>query len=164
MVDAGYDENSQACRFVRLMNRLRRWRAASSLPPGVKISPALMPLVDYLAEHPGSSVGEVAAAMGLSAPTVSVSLRRLERMGLIERRPHPKDHRAVQLYLSRSGLELQRQVRRFRQRLAEAILEGLEPGERDQLLRLLAKAMEAADEGGLGDLADLEPPSPRRNV
>jgi len=158
-MDAGATRQA-ADEFIALMNRLRRMRAANSLPPGVKVSPALMPLISHLAESPDSSVKEIAAALGLSTPTVSVSLRRLERQGLVSRRPDPKDSRAVQVFLTPRGEEVYEQVRAFRRRLAAEMLGGLEPREREELIRLLGKALAAAEnapaeeEGSASKLAD----------
>lgn len=131
--------------FVSLMDRLRRLRAANSLPPDIKVSPALMPIISYLAKNPDSSVKEIARALGLATPTVSVSLRRLERQGLVSRRAHPHDNRAIQLSLTASGERLHEQVMSFRRQLAAEMLQGLDSDERDELLRLLGKAMDAVE-------------------
>jgi len=138
-----YPDNT--AEFLYLMNRLRQLRATSSLPPGVKVSPALMPIIDYLEEHPASSVKDVAAALGLARPTVSVSLRRLERLGLITRQPHPEDNRAIQLFLTPNGRRLYQEVHLFRSRLAAKMLSGLEAQEQKEFLRLLTKALDAVE-------------------
>jgi len=146
--------------FINLMTRLRRLRAASSLPPGVQVSPALMPIINYLAQNPQSSVKEVAGHLGLATPTVSISLRRLERMGLTSRQPHPQDQRMVLVSLTPQGEELHQQVRQFRRQLAADMLSGLEAEERNELLRLLNKALDAAENGE----SRQEPPSQKRRI
>jgi len=138
-----YSKNT--ARFLHLMNRLRQLRTTSSLPPGAKVSPALMPIIDYLERHPASGVKDVATALGLARPTVSVSLRRLERQGLITRQPHPEDSRAIQLFLTPNGRRLHQEVHLFRSRLAAKMLSGLEAQEQKEFLRLLTKALKAAE-------------------
>lgn len=116
-----------------------------------------MPIINHLAENPASSLKDVAGSLGLAKPTVSVSLRRLERQGLVSRRPHPQDQRAVQLSLTAAGQRLYEEVLRFRRRLAAEMLAGLDAAEQEEFLRLLAKALDAAANSNTAN----EPPTGR---
>jgi len=143
-VSADIGKKSVADRLVELLASLRRLGWAS-LPPAVAgVSPSLAPLLEYLAEHPNCGVKEVAKGLGLSPPTVSVALRRLEEMGLSSRRPHPRDGRAVQLYLTSAGVGAYREMVGLRRGIATRLLDGLEPEEQEELLRLLSKALHRA--------------------
>jgi DNA-binding MarR family transcriptional regulator len=83
--------------------------------------------------------GELACRLGVEPPTVTKMLRRLEDLGLLERRPDPADARSFRVYLTERGRALEDPVlRRWEQ--AEARTFGvLEPSERRELGRLLRK-------------------------
>ena len=50
-------------------------------------------------------ITELAESEGIAQPTVTTLVGRLERDGLVERRPDPADARAVLVHLSGAGLE-----------------------------------------------------------
>lgn len=55
---------------------------------------------------PGISAGQLAAILHIHPSTLTGVLRRLQRRGLIDRRPHPKDARRAALGLTLRGLRL----------------------------------------------------------
>ncbi len=83
--------------------------------------------------------GELACRLGVEPPTVTKMLRRLENFGLVERRPDPDDARSFQVHLTSEGRELEDPVSRCFVRAEEKTLAGLDPSERRDLARLLAK-------------------------
>lgn len=56
--------------------------------------------------QPGIGVGELARTMCVRQPTASQMVKHLQLQGLLETRPHPKDGRALQLYLTTAGQDL----------------------------------------------------------
>ncbi|HEY89006.1 MAG TPA: MarR family transcriptional regulator [Thermoflexia bacterium] len=103
-------------------------------------------LLDWLATAPGCHSQELADGLELTAPTVSVGVRRLEAAGLLERQPDPQDGRAIQLFLTTQGQELYQRARAFRQDKMQLLLKGLTPEEQVTLLTLLAQAVSSAEE------------------
>jgi DNA-binding MarR family transcriptional regulator len=83
--------------------------------------------------------GELACRLGVEPPTVTKMLRRLENFGLVERRPDPADARSFRVYLTPEGRALEDPVSRSFVRAEERTLAGLDPSERRELARLLAK-------------------------
>jgi DNA-binding MarR family transcriptional regulator len=83
--------------------------------------------------------GELACRLGVEPPTVTKMLRRLENFGLVERRPDPADARSFRVYLTPEGRALEDPVSRCFVRAEEKTLAGLDPPERRDLARLLAK-------------------------
>jgi len=134
-------------RFLELLHRLRR--VGQGLPPfeDVQLTPPQLILLDWIAGSPGCGVQEIAAGLGLTPPTVSVRVRRLEEAGLLERRPDPRDRRAVRLFLTAQGEALHRRAQDFRRRKIRRLLAGLTPQEQETLLDLLERAISAAEEG-----------------
>jgi DNA-binding MarR family transcriptional regulator len=83
-------------------------------------------------------MGELAAAVGIDAPYMTIVVDDLEAQGLVERRPHPTDRRAKLVLATRRGKEAARR--------AEAILEtppaelaDLDGAELDELVRILRR-------------------------
>ena len=102
-------------------------------------------LLDWVAASPGCGVQEIADGLGLTAPTVSVRVRRLEKVGLLERQPDPQDGRAIQLFLTTQGQELCQQARAFRRGKMRLLLKGLAAEESATLVTLLEHAVGAAE-------------------
>ncbi len=135
-------------RLVTLIDRLRQLDLEHNPLDRAGISPAQMLLLSRLARFSGCRVGELAEGLGLTAPTVSVSARRLERAGLIRREQDLEDQRAMCLYLTDRGRALHDTLMGFRQRKMQQLLAGLDEEERDTFLSLFEKAMEAAEGRG----------------
>jgi DNA-binding MarR family transcriptional regulator len=108
----------------------RRARAsASRLHP--ELSLVSYTLLGHLEERDGCRATDLAAHYALDKSTVSRQVAALERAGLIERRPHPADHRVQVLHLTDAGRSILGQVTVSRraavgERLAEWSREDLE--------------------------------------
>ncbi len=132
-------------RFLDLLNRLRRLGPGQPPLEDVRVTPAQLILLDWIATSPGCSVREIAAGLGLTPPTVSVGVRRLEEAGLLERQPDPQDRRAVRLSVTARGEALHRRAQDFRRRKVRRLLAGLTAEERETLLDLLERAISTAE-------------------
>ena len=142
-MDNNLEENAK--RFIKLASRLRRLGSGISPPDGVTASPSHLALIEYTASNPNCGVQEIAEALKLSTPTVSISVRQLEKNELIARKPNPKDGRAVQLFLTSKGEDIHQRARDFHRQKFEKLLSGLESKERKLLVDLLEKALNAAE-------------------
>jgi DNA-binding MarR family transcriptional regulator len=96
-------------------------------------------------EHDGLRGGELAERLGVEPPTITKMLRRLERFGLVERRPDPRDARSFRVYLTEGGRSLEGPVARCWERVEEQIFAGMNAGERRSFHRLLAKVRASVD-------------------
>lgn len=61
----------------------------------------------FLWERGTSTVGDICGGLRLDTGTVSPLLKRLERLGLVERRRDPADERSVTIALTEAGLALE---------------------------------------------------------
>jgi DNA-binding MarR family transcriptional regulator len=89
----------------------------------------------------------LAAAEVVAQPTMTTLVGRLERAGLVERRPDRQDARAVLVSITAEGLERLLAIREARAAAVEVRLAALDPGERDTLaaaLPVLDKLIEGA--------------------
>lgn len=134
-----------ADRLLNLMGRMQQLGVGQSVSEAMLVSPAQMALLGWIAGSKGCSVQEIADGLGLTPPTVSVGVRRLEEAGLLKRKSNPHDKRAVQCFLTAKGRAVQDQSLAFRRRRLEVILTGLNPDEQEALIGLLSKAIEAAE-------------------
>jgi len=83
--------------------------------------------------RPGTSLRELAAEEGISAPSLSGHIDRLERLGLLERVRATDDRRRVGLRLTTEGTKLLRRVRSRRTTWLAERLARLEPDELDRI-------------------------------
>ena len=69
----------------------------------VGIHPRQIPILAVLYRRDGCSQKELAQELGVKPPTVTVSIQRLEKNGLLIRRQDEKDQRVSRIYLSDAG-------------------------------------------------------------
>jgi DNA-binding MarR family transcriptional regulator len=78
--------------FPRVTRGMRRWQDSAAPPAPAPLGPRHAAALQQLRGAP-LTVGELAARLGLTLPTVSGVLADLDRAGLVERRPDPADRR-----------------------------------------------------------------------
>jgi MarR family transcriptional regulator, organic hydroperoxide resistance regulator len=129
--------------FFRTTRRLRSragWRQLEGL------SLAQYQLLEALRDGDELTVGMLAEAAGVAAPTATRMLDCLERDGHVTRRHSESDRRSVLIALTPSGRDAvnaaHEQVNAWRRRIYEA----LEPAEREQAAALLTRLSEVMEE------------------
>lgn len=85
------------------------------------------------------SASELANASMLTSGTITTRIDRLEERGLVERRPHPDDRRAVNIRLTAAGRRLVDEAVAARLATAEEQLKRLSTSERTQVSKALRK-------------------------
>jgi DNA-binding MarR family transcriptional regulator len=78
--------------FPRVTRGMRRWQDGAAPPTPASLGPRHVAALQQLRGGP-LTVGELAARLGLTLPTVSGVLADLDRAGFVERRPDPADRR-----------------------------------------------------------------------
>ena len=106
----------------------------------LELSPAQLQVLRMI--EPGQSVamGRVACGLGCDASNVTGIVDRLEKRGLVERRPGPADRRVKVLVITPAGLRLRRTAMRRLAQPPEAI-SRLTPEEQDMLASILSRAL-----------------------
>ncbi len=133
-------------RLLALFRRLTKSALGQNPLQGSGVTLPQLTLLDWIADSPGCGVQGIASGLGLTAPTVSVGVRRLEKAGLVERQPDPKDGRSVQLFLTAQGQALHEHALTFRRGKMQQLLSGLTSEETILLLALLEKAIDAVQQ------------------
>jgi DNA-binding MarR family transcriptional regulator len=96
----------------------------------------------HLWRQDGLTQSQMVERMCVQPPTVSKMLDRLEKVGLVERRPDSEDSRISRVYLTEQGHRSQRAVRDVWTDLEQRIAAGLNVEERIVLRRLLLQVHE----------------------
>ena len=91
-------------------------------------------------ESPGLRQAELAERLAVEPPTVTRMVRRLERSGLIERRPDPDDGRVVRIHPTARSRMLEMLVRRSWSELDDELVAALGSSDAERLRRLAAEA------------------------
>ncbi len=101
-------------------------------------------LLAALWERDGATPGEIAAANGVTTPTVVKMATRMGAAGLLTRRRDEHDSRLVRLWLTDAGRALQGPVEAERRLLEEQVTADLTEEERRYLMTALAKVHDRA--------------------
>lgn len=91
--------------------------------------------------QPGIAQKDIAQRLDISAASVSIAIRQMEDVDLIERRPDPEDGRLMRLYLGKHGREIVQETESQQLAILEEMLSALTPVKQQQLVDLLGEAM-----------------------
>ncbi len=97
-----------------------------------------------------ASVSRLAELLGISMPSVSSVVDRLEESGLARRQRDEADRRVVHVVLSPKGREVAAEASGFRRRAARGLLRKFSAQELEALLTVLAAAKRALAAGAPG--------------
>ena len=103
------------------------------------MKPVDFSVLSLLEHNPGATSRQLCATLDILPPNVVNLVADMDRRGLIERRPHPHDRRALGLHLTSAGHQLVTQAEEAVIQLERDASERLTERERDTLIRLLQK-------------------------
>jgi DNA-binding MarR family transcriptional regulator len=93
-----------------------------------------------------SSLARMAEHLDVNPSTALRMVERLSASGMVEKIPNPDNRREVRLRLTPSGWQVVRQVTENRRGQIAAIVEAMEPADREDLISALRKFTEAGGE------------------
>ncbi len=97
-----------------------------------------------LYENDGQTVTELAQDVAIQHPTMSRTLARMERDGLVLRRDDPDDARARRVYLTERAKELEPHLVEAAQAINQRFCDSLSPATRDDLISTIGSVIDAA--------------------
>jgi DNA-binding MarR family transcriptional regulator len=103
-----------------------------------------------VAHKDGISQSELANALGVKPPTVTVMLQKMEKAGIVERRTDEHDQRVTRIYLSEEGKRMHEEMHGLLDSIADEALASMSDDDKRELVRLLRVMqtnMEAASKG-----------------
>lgn len=103
------------------------------------LMPGQSKIIDYLGEHDGSNLTEIAEGCYLSNATISGIIDRMEKSGLIERRQKSGNRRAYFIYLTEKGRDAFEFLSVVFAELEEEVWRGVDAEESDRFIATLQK-------------------------
>lgn len=121
--------------FTEFYDKLSSWEY--SIVKGSGLSPAQMHTVEVIGRKQNMRMKELAERLGVTTGTLTVGVDKLEKMGLVERKPHEKDRRSWLIVLTDKGKLIYEQHHRFHQEFTREISRDLSNDEIKTLSKLL---------------------------
>jgi DNA-binding MarR family transcriptional regulator len=103
------------------------------------LTPQQFALLSFLWIEDGLSQTELSARSQIDRTTIGGIIDRLEKEGLVERRIHPEDRRAYQVYLTAKGRSLEEELSSVANCVLLKVTSPLTEQEHETLVRLLTK-------------------------
>ena len=105
----------------------------------LELGPVLFTILLLVCGNPGITASQLGSLLDLHSSNLVGMVKQLTERGLIDRRPHPDDVRALGLYPTAQGQSLARKARAVAQEADRDGTAGLSPEERATLSRLLRR-------------------------
>ncbi len=110
-----------------------------------EMRPVDFSVASLIARNPGITSRQLCSTLGILPPNLVAIVNRLENRGLIVRRPHPNDGRAMGLHPTPEGQKTMREAEKTASRLEEEVTAALTAAERKTLMCLLQKVYKKPD-------------------
>ena len=123
-----------------LMALWRQWKSASPVKRGAVTQEQYWVLKTLNEEGP-LKIKDLAAKLGCTAGSASVTVKRMERDGMVERERSQRDERVVTVKLSRTGREKLVWWKRDQLKSVSMLFDSLNTRERKTLVRLLGEGL-----------------------
>jgi len=101
------------------------------------LTPPQFGLLAFLWQQDGVTQVELSENGQIDRTTIGGLIDRLEKSGLVERRPHPQDRRAYKIYLTKRGKEIETPLSKCAKRAVAKLTNGLSKQEISELTRML---------------------------
>lgn len=122
--------------LLGLIGRLQRTQLNEALA-GIGVYAGQERFLWHLWREDGLTQSQLVERLCVQPPTVSKMLDRMEKAGLVTRRPDPDDSRSTRVYLTEQGRRSQSAVSEVWMSIEQRLTQGLSVEERLLLRRLL---------------------------
>jgi DNA-binding MarR family transcriptional regulator len=129
-----------ARQIVEFYEKLSSWE--HEVVRGSELTPGQMHAIEIIGHEESLRMKELAEKLGVTTGTLTVAVDRLERLGLVERRPHETDRRSYRVVLTEAGQKHFVRHHQFHLKLTEEIAAALSPDELRTFEQVLKKVME----------------------
>lgn len=89
------------------------------------LSPAQIHTVEIIGHNQNMRMKELAERLGVTTGTLTVGVDKLEKLGLVERKPHESDRRSWLIVLTDEGKQMYEQHHKFHQQFTNEISQDL---------------------------------------
>jgi DNA-binding MarR family transcriptional regulator len=104
-----------------------------------RVLPGQYPIIAWLMQLPYLTQADLSRIVGIEQPTMAVTLRRMERDGLIVRRPDPEHARKILVSLTPRGKKLSRTIRQAAFAVERIAYAGLSRDQIKEFFRLAGR-------------------------
>lgn len=125
--------------------QLSIFRDFGNITQEIGLSPGEFSLLTLIDANPGINLITLAALHNLDKSTLSLAIRKLRRQGLMESQRQPDDGRYFALHLTLEGKRRLKRATQLVEDQEQRMEKALKPGERKQLLDLLARISKALE-------------------
>ena len=125
--------------IVEFYEKLSSWE--HEVVRGSELTPGQMHAIEIIGHEKSLRMKELAEKLGVTTGTLTVTVDRLERKGLIERKPHETDRRSYRVVLTGSGEKHFTQHHKFHLKLTEEITSTLTSDELKTFEQVLEKIL-----------------------
>lgn len=108
------------------------------------------PILDYIETHPRCTQAEAAESLGVSPPSITCSVKRMESAGLIIKTADEKDMRCTRLELTEKGRQSHKKVKAAFEKLDSEMFAGISEADKERLIELYARMAENLYKKGAG--------------
>ncbi|MDY3250293.1 MAG: MarR family transcriptional regulator [Candidatus Choladocola sp.] len=106
------------------------------------IHPGQLPVLGVISDNEGINQRDLARAIHIKPPTVAVTVKRLEKAGLVFRKADPADMRISRLYLSDKGRNVRERMKILLEENEKILTTGFSDEELCQARMLLSKMVD----------------------
>mgnify|MGYP005608796257 FL=1 len=103
------------------------------------LRPVDFSVLSLITHNPGITSRQLCTSLGILPPNLVGMINSFEKRDLVQRRPHPRDGRAMGLHLTAAGQKLMRDAERTATDLETEVAGRLSPSEFKTLIKLLQK-------------------------
>lgn len=125
--------------LVEFYDKINSWE--QSVIQGSGLSPAQMHTIEVIGHQQDMRMKELAERLGVTTGTLTVAVDKLEKKGLVVRKPHLHDRRSWLVALTEKGQTIFAQHDRFHMDFTEDISAGLSNSEVAQFSTMLSKLL-----------------------
>ncbi|BHH85606.1 MarR family winged helix-turn-helix transcriptional regulator [Desulforhopalus sp. 52FAK] len=125
--------------LIELYDKVSSWEHSVVKDSG--LSPAQMHTIEIIGHKKNLRMKELAEKLGVTTGTLTMSVDKLEKLGLVERKPHDTDRRSYFVVLTDKGEEMFEEHHRFHEDFTSEISSELSNQELEILIKLLGKIL-----------------------
>ena len=125
--------------LVEFYDKISSWEHSVVKDSG--LSPAQMHTIEVIGHQQDLRMKELAERLGVTTGTLTVAVDKLEKMGMVERKPHEHDRRSWLVVLTDRGAKMFEQHHRFHEEFTREISSGLSPDEIETLFKLIGTVL-----------------------
>ena len=109
--------------FAEFYDKMASWEHSIVKDSG--LSPAQMHTVEIIGHNQDMRMKELTERLGVTTGTLTVGVDKLEKLGLVKRKPHENDRRSWLIVLTDEGKQMYEQHHKFHQQFTSEISQDL---------------------------------------